>query len=120
MSGFRVARELGSQNVVSKSDEIRFARTPNWGVYGLGAIIVCILVILIGFYFGFKKRMHTYYSRIMMAISFIMLILTIVYPFYLPPFQEVYQILCVLILLLVTLGFFIAKVWARVQKQKRV
>ena len=120
MSGFRVARELGSQNVVSKSDEIRFARTPNWGAYGSGAIIVCILIILIGFYFGFKRKMHTYYSRIMMAISFVMLILTIVYPFYLPPFQEVYQILCVLILLLVTLGFFIAKVWARVQKPKRV
>ncbi len=116
MSGFRVARALGSQHVVSESDEIRFARTPNWGVYGSGTILVCILIILIGFYSGFKRKMHPYYSRILMAISFVMLILTIVYPFYFPPFQAVYQMLCVLILLFALLGYVIAKIWNSVQK----
>ncbi|MCP4755990.1 MAG: FAD-dependent oxidoreductase [Proteobacteria bacterium] len=50
MSGFRVARALGSQYLVSESDEIRFARTLNWGVYGSGPVLVRILIILIGFY----------------------------------------------------------------------
>ena len=120
LSGFRVARALRSQYVVSESDEIRFAHTPNWGVYGSGTIIVFILIILIGFYLGFKRKMHPYYSKILMAISFVMLILTIVYPFYFPPFQTVYQGLCVLILLFALLGYVIAKIWTRVRKPERV
>ncbi len=116
LSGFRVARVLGSSYVVSEADEIRNVRTPNWGAYGSLTLIVCILIFLIGFYLSFKRKIHPYYSKFMMTISFVMLILTIVYPFYLPPFQAVYQMLCVLILLFALLGYLVAKIWTRVQK----
>ncbi len=108
LSGYRVARELGSIYVVSESNEIRFARTPNWGTFGFISIFTCILLSFFGLYLRIRKKIYPRYATILVVTSIALLITTIVYPLYLPPYQVIYQALSLVILIIALLGYFIA------------
>jgi len=120
LSGFRAARELGSEYVVSQSDEIRFPQTKKWGSSGFVTIIVCVLITLFGFYLRLARKTHPRYALILIIVSIVVLVLTIVYPFYLPPYQVLYQALGAFIVVVASLGYFIALIWNRFKKHRHV
>jgi predicted NAD/FAD-dependent oxidoreductase len=93
-SGFRAARELGSKLVPSEEDEVRFIDTPSWGGFGWGAMICNIVLIICGFFLPGIS------GTILSGAAFIMLCLTLVYPFFFPPLKIIYRTL-----LYITLGF---------------
>ena len=94
LSGFRAARELGSKHVASEEDEVRFGKTPLWGIFGWGAMICNIVLIVCGF---FLPKIS---GTILSGVAFMMLCVILVFPFFFPPLKRIYRAL-----LYITLGF---------------
>ena len=93
-SGMRVARALGSQNVVSEAEEIKFPKDPKWGLSGWLTMICNILLIVCGFF------LPPGYGMTMGIGAGALMALTVVYPSFFPPFKLVYKVLLGL-----TIGF---------------
>ena len=84
-SGFRVARELGSELVPSENEEVRFGRRPLWGIYGWGVILANIALIIGG------SRMSGVPGAALGITGLLMLCMVIGYPFYTFPMKAVYK-----------------------------
>lgn len=111
LSGFRVARELGSTLVVSEEEEIRFAESSLWGKFGWISILLNTVLLLFGLSLRFmkvsQKKFLKKYGMLLSILGLVMLIVTLLFPYFMPPHQIVYQMLLLLTLAIVIVGFFI-------------
>jgi len=87
LSGFRVARELGSRHVVSEQDELRFANPPKWGAVGLVALGSATLLA------GGGLRLGGALGRATSVAGGTLLAATAAFPFLLPPHRGIYKAL---------------------------
>ncbi|MCF8069877.1 MAG: FAD-dependent oxidoreductase [Desulfobacterales bacterium] len=86
LSGFRVARELGSKLVPSEADEVRFGKTPLWGKFGWAAMICNIVLIVCGFFLPGIS------GPIVSSAAFMMLCIILIYPSFFVPLKDVYKV----------------------------
>jgi oxygen-dependent protoporphyrinogen oxidase len=86
-SGMRVARELGSQYVVTEEEELKFAKDPKWGVFGWATIIVNVLLFALGFF------LPGGYGTTLSIGAGLLLIFTATLPSFFPPIKLIYQAL---------------------------
>ncbi len=87
LSGFRVARELGSRHVVSEEDELPFANPPRWGAVGLAALGSAALLAGGGVRLGGGLGLAT------SVAGGALLGATAAFPFFLPPNRGLYKAL---------------------------
>ncbi len=87
LSGFRVARELGSTYVVSEEEEIKFHKDPKWGAFGWATMICNILLFAGGFF------LPAGYGITLSIGAGLLLAFTAAFPFYFPPLKLLYQVL---------------------------
>jgi oxygen-dependent protoporphyrinogen oxidase len=111
LSAFRAARELGSTVV---PEEIRFAETSLWGTFGWIAVLVHALLIGCGVFLKFRqtveKIMLKRFGILLIIIGLLMMVITLLFPYLLPPYQEVYLLFVFLSVLLAVVGFVLLKI----------
>lgn len=86
-SGFRAARALGSEHVVSEDDEIVFAEVPRWGPSGIAALAAAAAVSVGGAILGGAGGIA------ILALAVLLFCLTALWPHLLPPNRSVYTTL---------------------------
>ncbi|MDG2260797.1 MAG: NAD(P)/FAD-dependent oxidoreductase [Actinomycetota bacterium] len=82
-SGFRAARALGSEHVVSEEHEIVMAEVPRWGWVGFAALIAAAAVGVGGAILGGTVGI------VIVALAVLLLGLTAVWPYLLPPNRSI-------------------------------
>ena len=86
-SGFRVARALGSQLVVSEQEERKTPNHPNYGFWGSVAIALTLMLIVFGLFTVGAMGTTAAISGCALLVS------TLLFPIYFPPFKQVYQLI---------------------------
>lgn len=86
-SGFRAARALGSEHVVSEDDEIVMPEPPRWGRFGLASLAAAAAAGIGGAIVGGAAGFA------MAALAVLLFGITAVWPRLLPPNRSVYQAL---------------------------
>jgi len=87
LSGFRAARALGSEHVVSEEDEIVFPEVPRWGRFGFASLAAAAAVGIGGAILGGAVGMA------ILLLAVLLFCLTAVWPKLLPPNRSVYEAL---------------------------
>ncbi len=86
-SGFRAARALGSEHVVSEEDEIVFPEISRWGRFGFASLAAAAGAGIGGAVLGGAGGI------VIVALAVLLFCLTAVWPRLLPPNQTVYKVL---------------------------
>jgi phytoene dehydrogenase-like protein len=86
-SGFRAARALGSEHVVSEEDEIVIAEVPRWGRFGFASLAAAAAAGIGGAILGGAVGIA------ILTLAVLLFCLTAVWPSFLPPNRSVYTAL---------------------------